>query len=98
MLRKNLVKQQVNHNARHRDIHPERPRPARNPFVRLEAAAQPAQEADDDHWNDGDCQNGVAGQQRDVNRAEPGGVEKARRAAMKMVRDVGVVGDIADQK
>ena len=64
----------------------------------LELTPQPAVQAHNDHWNNDHGQNCVCSEDEQINWTEPRRIEEARWPSMQIIRDVGVVGDVANQK
>src|SRR5688572_10959208 len=75
-LRENLVEQKVDHHAGHGDVHPDGPGPAGDFFVPFEVALQRTGERDDDEGQNHDRPDQVGKENRQVDGAEPGWLEK----------------------
>src|SRR5215467_12052196 len=84
-----LVQHQVNHDAGYRYIEPEGESPAGDGAVAVETLAQGAAESDDHHRDNDSGEDGMSGQDAEVERSHPSGALKVHRSDMRVVVEIG---------
>src|SRR5437879_4332927 len=89
MLREDLVEEQIDHHAGHGDIHPERPGPARDFLMEIEALFHRPAQRHQHQGNNHDGQHRVRQKNRQIDRPKPFRLLKARdRPDSEVIREI----------
>src|SRR5687767_3197151 len=83
-----LVEHYVDHDPRHRDVHPQRQRPAGEPHVAIEAAAESARGGDECHRQDDGREHDVREQDGQIDPPDRALAGEGLRADVRVVDDV----------
>src|ERR1051325_9325101 len=95
---KNAVKEKIDENACHGDVHPERPCPTSKFTMEIKAAPEGAAQRHHRHREYASRQRGMRQKNRQVNRPKPSWFAKDRRSLMQHETEIAVVGDITDKE
>ena len=97
-LRKNLIKDQIDNDSGHGNIHPYGPSPAGNSGMFLKISLCRSKNGHKNHRNDCNGQYEMGQQDTEIDRPKPSGILKCRVSDSVKPLHPYMIGDVADQK